>query len=85
MKLLMNISNHAIKNNMKKTSPHNRTPEEKEIMRKGLICDGKPLPNFKKKKKEKIPPYPDKDLHKLYEIDLEDLFSESNKEKKDNR
>ena len=40
--------------------------EEQEIMEKGLICDDKPLPNFKKKKKEKIPPFPDKDLDKLY-------------------
>tara|TARA_Y100000768_G_C23825548_1_gene608730 strand:- start:25 stop:141 length:117 start_codon:yes stop_codon:yes gene_type:complete len=29
----------------------NRTPEEREIMRKGLICDGKPLPKIKKIKK----------------------------------
>ena len=49
-----------------------RTPEEQEIMKKGLICDGKPLPNFKKKKKEKTPPFPDKDLDKLYkDVDSE--------------
>mgnify|MGYP001189545114 CR=1 FL=1 len=43
-----------------------RTPEELEIMKKGLICDDNPLPNFKKKKTEKTPPFPDKDLDKLY-------------------
>ena len=48
----------------------NRTPEEQEIMEKGLICDDKPLPNFKKKKKEKIPPFPDKDMANMYPLDV---------------
>ena len=34
----------------------NRTPEEQEIIEKGLICDGKPLP----KRRKKIPPFPGK-------------------------
>lgn len=49
-----------------------RTPEEQEIMKKGLICDDNPLPNFKKKKTEKTPPLLDKDLDKLYkDVDSE--------------
>ena len=59
----------------------NRTPEEQEIMEKGLICDGKPLPSFKKKKKEKIPPFPGKDSLGLT---YDEVFGNKNKASKKN-
>ena len=55
----------------------NRTPEEQEIIEKGLICDGKPLP----KKKEKIPPFPGKDSLGLT---YDEVFGDKNKASKKN-
>ncbi len=54
-----------MKNNIK----NERTPKEQEIIKKGLICDGKPLPKIKKKKNYK-PPFPDKDMANMYPIDI---------------
>ena len=34
--------------NRKEYWKNKRTPQEQEIMKKGLICDGKPLPKMKK-------------------------------------
>ena len=53
-----------MKNNIK----NERTPKELEIIKKGLICDGKPLPKIKKKKNYK-PPFPDKDMADMYPFD----------------
>lgn len=53
-----------MKNNIK----NERTPKEQEIIKKGLICDGKPLPKIKKKSSYK-PPFPDKDMANMYQID----------------
>jgi hypothetical protein len=46
-----------------------RTLEEQETIKKGLICDGKPLPKIKKKKNHK-PPFPDKDMANMYPLDI---------------
>jgi len=54
-----------MKNNIK----YKRTPEEQEIVKKGLICDGKPLPKIKKKKNYKLP-FPDKDMANMYPFDI---------------
>ena len=48
---------------------NNRTPEDQEIVKKGLICDGKPLPRIKKKKGDR-PPFPDKDMASMYPLDV---------------
>ena len=48
---------------------NNRKPKEQEIVKKGLICDGKPLPRIKKKKEER-PPFLDKDMANMYPLDV---------------
>ena len=47
---------------------NNRTREDQEIVKKGLICDGKPLPKIKKKSSYK-PLFPDKDIANMYRTD----------------
>ena len=45
-----------------------RKPKDQEIVKKGLVCDGKPLPKIKNDSNYK-PPFPDKDMANMHKVD----------------
>jgi hypothetical protein len=44
-----------------------RKPKDQEIVKKGLVCDGKPLPKIKNKSSYK-PSFLDKDMANMYQV-----------------
>ena len=44
-----------------------RTSKERKIVKKGLVCDGKPLPKIKNKSSYK-PSFLDKDMANMYQV-----------------